>query len=205
MPPVLAFPGLTGKRLAIIATLGAKANELPSISVSRAIEIWNAAHESAEPVRFQKWESETLPKFLLFVEIAERNLLVTRNGKDKITTFNGVKKVVSNYIHYIKKILPSGIKAYSISPKDEKIWKSSLEIACRFIEKHKGIPRSILPNLNQFQKQGGGNPYFSREELWSVLDIRSQNLPTPSSFFPNPKPVNLQSKERTPKTRFKKS
>ena len=137
-------PSLSGKRLAVLASCLATPKEKPSVSVARAVEIWNAAHAFVDAQKIAEGKIDRLSEELTFQEIFshkdQKKLLPTLKGTEEITTVNGVRDAVRVYLEFILAGFDSVADQYFISPEAQQQWKNRVEVACERIKLNRAIP-----------------------------------------------------------------
>lgn len=146
------YPGLSGKRLALMTALITRdSNEPPSQAVQRMIRLWNESHRVAEPKEYARWELESLPSEVPFGVVAERQLLPVLSGTATVTSGKGVAKVFRSYLACVAKAAPKLPERYHISSEDAEQWAARLLTRCRTLQNSGTVPREMINPLRRYQ------------------------------------------------------
>ena len=150
--PLVAYPGLSGKRLSALAALMARQEaESTALMVQRAIQVWNEAHKAIEPEKYADWEMTSLPDEIPFSMVASRGLLPHLNGRSTVTSGKGVKKIFDAYLNRIATDMPEFSNQFQLEPRVRRDWVACVKSRCEALGVTVKIPRAVLPYLQQFQ------------------------------------------------------
>ena len=165
--PLVAYPGLSGKRLSALAALMTrKEGEPAGVMVQRAIQVWNEAHKAIEPEKYADWEMSCLPDEIPFSIVASRGLLPHLNGHSTVTSSKGVKNIFDAYLNGIATDMPAFSNHFQLEPHVQKDWVTRIKSRCDALGMTGQIPKAVLPYLRQFQaRRKDGGKQITLEEV----------------------------------------